>query len=64
MKINENDITNRLCYLLIGLIIGAVVTTILIPKSFSKPTENTIRIELIKDSTSITSKDKNVRIAC
>lgn len=63
MKINENDITNRLCYLLIGLIIGAVVTTILIPKSFSEPTENTIRIELIKDSTSITSKDKNVRIA-
>ena len=63
MKINENDITNRLCYLLIGLIIGVVVTLILTPKNTPKPSENTIRIEMVKDSAKVTSKDKNVKVA-
>ena len=63
MKINENDITNRLCYLLLGLIIGVVVTLISVPKSSPEPSENTIRIEMVKDSTKVTSKDKNVKIA-
>lgn len=63
MKINENDITNRLCYLLIGLIIGVVVTLISAPKSSPKPSENTIRIEMVKDSAKVTSKDKNVKVA-
>lgn len=63
MKISENDITNRLCYLLLGLIIGVVITITSMPRSFSEPSENTIRIELIRDSISATSKDKNVKIA-
>ena len=63
MKINENDITNRLCYLLIGLIIGVVVTLISVPKNSPKPSENTIRIEMVKDSTKVKSNDKNVKIA-
>lgn len=50
MKISENAITNRLCYLLVGLIIGSVVTLISVPKSTPKPSENTIRIEMVKDS--------------
>lgn len=61
MKINENDITNRLCYLLIGLIIGVVITLISIPRNTIKPSENKICIEIIKDS--VTSKDKHVKIA-
>ena len=48
-------------WLLIGLVLGVIVTLIAIPKN--KPTENTIRIEMIKDSTKVTSKDKNVKIA-
>ena len=63
MQINENDITNRLCYLLIGLIIGVVVTLISVPKNTPKPSENTIRIEMVKDSVKVTSKDKNVKVA-
>lgn len=61
MKINENDITNRLCYLLIGLIIGVVITLVSIPRNIIKPSENKICIEIIKDS--VTTKDKNVKIA-
>lgn len=63
MKINENDITNRLCYLLVGLIIGVVITLLSVPRSIPKPSENTIRIEMVKDSVKVTSKDKNVRVA-
>ena len=63
MKISENTITNRLCYLLVGLIIGSVVTLISVPKDSPKPSENTIRIEMVKDSVKVTSKDKNVKIA-
>lgn len=62
MKINENDITNRLCYLLIGLIIGVVVTLILTPKNTPKPSENTIRIEMVKDSVKSISKYKDVKV--
>lgn len=63
MKINENDITNRLCYLLVGLIIGVVITLLSVPRSIPKPSENTIRIEMVKDSVKVTSKDKNVKVA-
>ena len=56
MKINENTITNRLCYLLLGLITGSVVTLISVPKSTSKPSENTIRVEMVKDSVKVTPK--------
>ena len=63
MKINENDITNRLCYLLVGLIIGVVITLLSVPRSVPKPSENTIRIEMVKDSVKVTSKDKNVKVA-
>lgn len=58
MKINENDITNRLCYLLIGLIIGVVVTLILVPS----PKPNTIRIEMVKDSIKVTPKDTVTKV--
>lgn len=63
MKINENAITNRLCYLLIGLIVGVVITLVSIPKNIVKPSENTIRIEIVKDSIKVISKDKNAKIA-
>ena len=60
MKINENAITNRLCYLLVGLIIGSVITLISIPKSIPKPSENTIRIEMVKDSVKVAPKNVKV----
>ena len=50
-------------YLMIGLILGALITIISVPKSSPKPSENTIRIEMVKDSAKVTSKDKNVKIA-
>ena len=50
-------------YLMIGLILGALITIISVPKSSSKPSENTIRIEMVKDSAKVTSKDKNVKVA-
>ena len=58
MKISENAITNRLCYLLVGLIMGSVITLISVPKNITKPQENTIRIEVVKDSAKVISKDK------
>ena len=61
MKISENAITNRLCYLLVGLIMGSVITLISVPKSIPKPSENTIRIEMVKDSVKVTPK--NVKVA-
>lgn len=50
-------------YLMIGLILGALITIISVPKSSPKPSENTIRIEMVKDSVKVTSKDKNVKVA-
>lgn len=50
-------------YLLLGLILGTLITIISVPKSTPKPSENTIRIEMIKDSAKVTSKDKNVEVA-
>ena len=50
-------------YLMIGLILGTLITIISVPKSSPEPSENTIRIEMVKDSTKVTSKDKNVKIA-
>ena len=50
-------------YLMIGLILGALITIISVPKSSPKPSENTIRIEMVKDSAKVTSKDKNVKVA-
>lgn len=50
-------------YLLLGLILGALITIISVPRSSSKPSENTIRIEMVKDSVKVTSKDKNVKVA-
>ena len=50
-------------YLMIGLILGTLITIISVPKSSPKPSENTIRIEMVKDSAKVTSKDKNVKIA-
>jgi len=50
-------------YLMIGLILGALITLISVPKSTPKPSENTIRIEMVKDSAKVTSKDKNVKVA-
>lgn len=50
-------------YLMIGLILGALITLISLPKSTPKPSENTIRIEMVKDSAKVTSKDKNVKVA-
>lgn len=50
-------------YLMIGLILGALITIISVPKSTPKPSENTIRIEMVKDSAKVTSKDKNVKVA-
>lgn len=50
-------------YLMIGLILGALITIISVPKSSPKPLENTIRIEMVKDSAKVTSKDKTVKIA-
>lgn len=47
-------------YLMIGLILGALITIISVPP---KPSENTIRIEMVKDSAKVTSKDKNVKVA-
>lgn len=61
MKISENAITNRLCYLLVGLIMGSVITLVSVPKDSPKPSENTIRIEMVKDSVKITPK--NVKVA-
>ena len=49
-------------YLMIGLILGALITIISVPKSSPKPSENTIR-EMVKDSAKVTSKDKNVKVA-
>lgn len=48
---------------MIGLILGALITIISVPKSTPKPSENTIRIEMVKDSAKVTSKDKNVKVA-
>ena len=48
---------------MIGLILGTLITIISVPKNSPKPSENTIRIEMVKDSTKVTSKDKNVKIA-
>lgn len=48
---------------MIGLILGALITIISVPKSSPKPSENTIRIEMVKDSVKVTSKDKNVKVA-
>ena len=50
-------------YLMIGLILGALITIISVPKSSPRPSENTIRIEVVKDSAKVTSKDKNVKVA-
>ena len=50
-------------YLMIGLILGALITIISVPKSSPRPFENTIRIEMVKDSAKVTSKDKNVKVA-
>lgn len=50
-------------YLLLGLILGTLITIISAPKSSPKPSENAIRIEMVKDSVKVTSKDKNVKIA-
>lgn len=50
-------------YLMMGLILGALITIISVPKSSPKPSENTIRIEMVKDSAKVTSKDKNVKVA-
>lgn len=50
-------------YLLLGLILGTLITIISVPKSTPKPLENTIRIEMIKDSAKVTPKDKNVKVA-
>lgn len=50
-------------YLMIGLILGALITIISVPKNSPKPSENTIRIEMVKDSAKVTSKDKTVKIA-
>ena len=50
-------------YLLLGLILGTLITIISVPKSSPKPFENTIRIEMVKDSAKVTSKDKNVKVA-
>lgn len=50
-------------YLLLGLILGTLITLISVPKSTPKPSENTIRIEMVKDSAKVTSKDKNVKVA-
>lgn len=50
-------------YLLLGLIFGALAMLIALPKDTNKPLENTIRIEMVKDSLKVTSKDKNVKIA-
>lgn len=61
MKISENAITNRLCYLLVGLIIGSVVTLISVPKDSPKPSENTIHIEMVKDSVKVTPKVAQVK---
>lgn len=61
MKISENAITNRLCYLLVGLIMGSVITLVSVPKDSPKPSENTIRIEMVKDSVKVTPK--NVKVA-
>lgn len=50
-------------YLMIGLILGALITLISVPKNAPKPSESTIRIEMVKDSAKVTSKDKNVKVA-
>ena len=50
-------------YLLLGLIFGTLAMLITLPKDTPKPLENTIRIEMVKDSVKMTSKDKNVKIA-
>lgn len=50
-------------WFLLGAVLGTVVTLIVTPKNDIKPTENTIRIEMIKDSVKVTSKDKNVKVA-
>lgn len=50
-------------YLLLGLIFGTLATLIALPEDTPKPLENTIRIEMVKDSVKVTSKDKNVKIA-
>lgn len=50
-------------WLLLGLVFGTVVTLIVTPKSNNKPTENIIRIEMVKDSVKVVSKNKNVQVA-
>lgn len=50
-------------YLLLGLILGALAMFIFIPKDTPKPLENIIRIEMVKDSVKVTSKDKNVKVS-
>ena len=50
-------------YLLLGLILGTLITLTSVPKSTPKPSENIIRIEMVKDSAKVTSKDKNVKVA-
>ena len=39
---------------------GSVITLISVPKSTSKPPENTIRIEMVKDSVKVTPKNIKV----
>lgn len=48
-------------YFLLGLIFSAFVLFIMKPSP--KPTENTIRIEMVKDSIKVTPKDTNVKVA-
>ena len=49
-------------YLMIGLILGTLITIISVPKSSPEPSENTIRIEMVKDSAKVTSKDKMLKL--
>lgn len=49
-------------YTMIGLILGALIMLLAFPKDTPKSSENIIRIEMVKDSVKVTSKDKNVKI--
>ena len=45
---------------MVGLILGVLFTIITTPKSSSKPLDNTIRIEIVKDSAKVTSKSPKI----
>ena len=49
-------------YLLLGLILGTLINIISVPKSSPRPSETTIRIDMVKNSAKVTSKDKNVKV--